>query len=496
MAAGAVTLDFSKTQPLDQGGGVSLDFSKAEPLTPSLASMPGARPKTLDSGEGPIARNLTSFETQLANTPRGVGGFLRHTFLPTHEEVLQERAANEEEMQKPALTQLGNAVGKLNPIATVDRGTPNEHTDIGATAANLLPLTIDMRGGGIGKSPAGEATRATVPPAVRTIARATNAALEKAPGTIGGAIGAGLGHATGLPGGGEIGAVGGAVIGRSVLPKIHVPGESFGLPKPLYPGAPLPANPITEGEYVEPPAQQIAKPSTAPLAHAEVVPPKMLPASASVARELPYRMGPGQITPEDVNAPNPRILGGNKGRIVTMPSSGRTAGLLGTGETAAETTPLIATPKSAPTSAMRLGNAPETLSGESALRQILTGQDNQALLKIAKSRGVNVTKEAQLKPGVGDKLLVDKIIDDFSPDELEGIRGQYLENNRFRHDFGDIGPEAWKTMGLQSYFPDLKIAGARLARTQKAIASPTPPEDLTGVLERSVAAAKQRRLGQ
>lgn len=113
---------------------------------------------------------------------------------------------------------------------------------------------------------------------------------------------------------------------------------------------------------------------------------------------------------------------------------------------------------------------PRTLSGDSALRQILTGQDNANLMKIARSRGINVSQEAQLKPSVADSRLINKIIDDFSEDELNGVRDQYLENTRMgKHNFGDIGPEAWKTMSLQTYFPDVKIPAAQMIRTRTAI---------------------------
>lgn len=138
-------------------------------------------------------------------------------------------------------------------------------------------------------------------------------------------------------------------------------------------------------------------------------------------------------------------------------------------EPAATTPPAEPTPE---TSTPHGGGIPRTLSGESALRQVLTGQDNANLIKIAKSRGINVTQESQLKPGVADSKLINKIIDHFSDDELDGVRSQYLENTRMgKHDFGNIGPEAWKTMGMQSYFPDVKIADAALRRTQTAIAT-------------------------
>jgi hypothetical protein len=119
---------------------------------------------------------------------------------------------------------------------------------------------------------------------------------------------------------------------------------------------------------------------------------------------------------------------------------------------------------------------PRTLSGDSALRQVLTGQDNANLLKIAKSRGLNVARESQLKPGVADNLLINKIVDDFSEDELRDVGAKYLENSRFSpngtgHQFGDIGAEAWKTKSLQTYFPDVKIPATTLKRVQTATES-------------------------
>jgi hypothetical protein len=149
---------------------------------------------------------------------------------------------------------------------------------------------------------------------------------------------------------------------------------------------------------------------------------------------------------------------------------------------------------------------PRTLSGESALRQVLTGQDNANLLKIAKSRGINIAQESQLKPGVADSRLINKIVDDFSDDELENLRSTYLENTRMgRHDFGEIGPEAWKTMGLQTYFPDVKVSAATLKRTQSAIAaasksapdtaapSAAGDDDLLKQLQESLRKVQQRK---
>lgn len=151
---------------------------------------------------------------------------------------------------------------------------------------------------------------------------------------------------------------------------------------------------------------------------------------------------------------------------------------------------------------------PRTLSGESALRQILTGQGNAELLKIAKSRGINVAKEAQLKAGVADNLLVNKIIDDYSPEELKDVRDRYLEGTRFRHGFGDIGAEAQRTLSLQEHFPDLKIPVTRVRRLQSAVTKTRPimqrtetpgpggipydSEDLTPALQESLRRARAK----
>lgn len=194
--------------------------------------------------------------------------------------------------------------------------------------------------------------------------------------------------------------------------------------------------------------------------------------------------------------PSPELIqSGSLARGVQVPQPEPSAGL---GKIPVSSpAPKIATPEPSGPPPVRVQNSPETLSGESALRQVLTGQDNANLLKIAKSRGISVSKESQLKPGVADNLLVNKIIGDFSPEELDEIRSRYMESKRFRHDFGEIGPEAWKTMGLQTFFPDLKIPQATMNRTSAAIdaakpkpAISVPGEDLTPVLTESVKRAK------
>jgi hypothetical protein len=165
-----------------------------------------------------------------------------------------------------------------------------------------------------------------------------------------------------------------------------------------------------------------------------------------------------------------------------------------------EPSPDLAEPVRTPTGE----TMPRTLSGESALRRILTGQDNANLMKIAKSRGISVTAEQQLKPGVADPRLIEKIVGDFDEDELDGVRSQYLEVRNNMHQFGDIGPEAWKTMSMQTYFPDVKIAATTLKRVSKALGR-TPEitlpagqteEDLSPLLQQSLKQARAARAAQ
>ena len=139
---------------------------------------------------------------------------------------------------------------------------------------------------------------------------------------------------------------------------------------------------------------------------------------------------------------------------------------------------------------------PRTLSGESALREVLVSEPNKTLLQIARSRGINVTAEAQLKPtNAVSNRIINKIIDDFSPDELEEVRSQHLEASRMPNEFrGDIGKEANQTINLQTFFPELKIPIARVLRTQKAIQAAKAPKfgtlsDLAGQIKSSAAAS-------
>lgn len=119
---------------------------------------------------------------------------------------------------------------------------------------------------------------------------------------------------------------------------------------------------------------------------------------------------------------------------------------------------------------------PRINSGEGVLNQALTSLDNATLLKVARSRGINVTKEAQLKPGAANNSIIKKIIDDFSPDELDEVRNQGIEISRNKPvsvDAEEVTPdaaaEAWRSKVLNTFFPDIKIPKTMQARVENTL---------------------------
>ena len=168
--------DFLKASPTDQHAylmATDPDYAKASkeeqqaylqhiaPPAPNAGLAPPAKPpmgaeaaKTMTSGEGPIARGMTSFETQMSQLPGAVGRMVVAKRWP----IVDAKNWHE----------LGQDIKGLNPIVKTDPGTPNEQVDYGATAANLLPMLVDVRGGGITESPAGMVTRGMVRPSLAT----------------------------------------------------------------------------------------------------------------------------------------------------------------------------------------------------------------------------------------------------------------------------------------------------------------------------------------
>lgn len=124
---------------------------------------------------------------------------------------------------------------------------------------------------------------------------------------------------------------------------------------------------------------------------------------------------------------------------------------------------------------------PRTMSGEAALTQTLTALGRDNLLKIAKSRGLNVTQESQLVASSADPKLIRKIADSMSPDELDEISARYMQAKRFGHKFDteNLSPEdaskVWQTIHMQDYFPDVKVTQAAQKLVQKAAGQPQAP---------------------
>jgi hypothetical protein len=270
--------------------------------------------------------------------------------------------------------------------------------------------------------------------------------------------------------------------------------------EPVYPGAPLPENPgvFPGANLPATPAPELIQ-ANALFEGGKPAP----PAPSAGLGQIPVRVEPKQLPVAFQPRPAPY-----RAPLGSVDNPLRPAT---TGEVAAPTpqTPTSAEPITAPSPSTREPLAPSesTLSGESALRKILTGQDNANLMKIAKSRGINVSQEAQLKPGVADGKLINKIIEDMDPDELDNFRSQFIENTRFKHSFGDIGPEAWKALSMQSYFPDVKIPATVLKRMEtsirnsRAMAEPAPevPTDaahMQSLAEQSLEMLRKRRAAQ
>lgn len=117
---------------------------------PDLIGPPaqGAGPsKQMSSGEGPIAKNLTSFEAQASKIPGAIGS----TILAKHWPIIDAQNWSE----------LGQDIKSLNPIVSNDNGI-----DIGASAANLLPMVMGGRGTAVGEAigdlPTGRIARTAV----------------------------------------------------------------------------------------------------------------------------------------------------------------------------------------------------------------------------------------------------------------------------------------------------------------------------------------------
>lgn len=154
---------------------------------PNAGLAPPAGPSMkMDSGEGPIAAGMTSFESQISRLPKALfqmsplGIFTKEGKQRFDQDMAESNAAMNEPGILPAVKQtLSSLNRKFNPIVKTDAGTPNQQTDWGATAANLLPLIVDLKGRGITESPAGDLVKST--PA---IVKATTGVIRRGTGYI------------------------------------------------------------------------------------------------------------------------------------------------------------------------------------------------------------------------------------------------------------------------------------------------------------------------
>lgn len=141
-------------------------------------------------------------------------------------------------------------------------------------------------------------------------------------------------------------------------------------------------------------------------------------------------------------------------------------------------TPAPETPAAQSAEAAKSGNAelPRVNSGEGVLTQALTALDNKTLLKVAKSRGIDVAKEAQLKAGAANSGIIRKILDDFSVDELDEVRNKGIEIGLHKPVPAEgvtpeAGAEAWHYKVLNTFFPDVAVPKAMAARAEATIAA-------------------------
>jgi hypothetical protein len=239
--------------------------------------------------------------------PRTQPGENAFTKLPIVRGILPLLNAAKQIPQIPA------AVKDINQSSDPTGAYLNAAQDTASQGAGQALMAIAAEAAPKALAGTSEIVKRTVPPVVRGVAKGTNTLLEKAPGYVGAAAGAAAGHATHVPGGATAGALLGAGLGKELLPQLRVPGEDFGLPKPTYPDMRTSPADAPTGEFVD---SAPAQPETsAPFAPAQVVEPKLLPSQASGAS----RRVPGEIAPEDVNAPDASTLAGKQGIRVVLP---------------------------------------------------------------------------------------------------------------------------------------------------------------------------------
>ena len=242
MSSQPVTLDMSTAQPIQSG--VKLDMSTAQPISGAQKPAPSGfldKEIPLDSYKNATLSGVQSIGRGIRSAGEGIYNTIAHP-IDTAKSIAQIPS---QVAQVPgAIHDINQSPDPLGTYAKVGQETAGQ----GAGQA-LVGLGTE----GLGK---------VAPPVIRGVAKGTNAVLDKAPGAIGASAGAALGHASGIPGGGMIGSGIGYSLGKSVLPKIRIPGEEFGLPKAVDTGAALPeATPTPESVAAPPTASPVSAPT-------------------------------------------------------------------------------------------------------------------------------------------------------------------------------------------------------------------------------------------
>ncbi len=455
--------DMSKATPIVSAGAAPLfDMSKAQPIAGRSSSEPPA--DYLTHAEDIIHESAQTLGREVSTAGRtiaGIPGAIYHAFSDpeTDEERAQRQAIESAGGNVPndflsraifRLSGAGQTKEAINFYTRYAKASSDEKRIMEDAMLQVAPEALGIGAGAvlapkiIENAPAAVRTAASAgPPVIRGAGRTYNA-VQSAGQVVAPVAGIAESFARLAQGdvpGAVYSALGGGMIGRVLekLPRAPESVTNFGRPQPTYPGAPLPE--VPSPELLQ--AGALTQPGTAPA-----------PEPSAGLGQIPLR---AEVKP----APTP-----------------------------AEAQPVAPTP---------YNRAMMPVHGESALADILTRLDQQTLLRIAKSRGISVTQEAQLKAGIANPRLVQKIVDDFSPEELDEVGAKYLDSERFRHQYGPgLSDEAWTTMTLNYFFPDVKIPAAMAKRAAASMAVNASQlnaagSDLTGILQESLARAKTRK---
>jgi hypothetical protein len=119
-----------------------------------LAPPAGAPPKTLDSGEGPIAAGMTSMESQLSSIPGALWKNIKSSWMDKPLSDEQAGTSADSFVDPRNLNPVVHEQDSLPPDArAAAEKAGHKSIDWGATLGNVLPSLIDPMGGGITESP-------------------------------------------------------------------------------------------------------------------------------------------------------------------------------------------------------------------------------------------------------------------------------------------------------------------------------------------------------